>query len=217
MKVTRHRRARIAVWTAVVILLLQACAEEPRSKTHITIYLDDPILTEGGAVIIAGMPVSKEEWSKEGVDENLARLDPTNPTIPRVRKGDQHLGVIVRSTASAVEFNYPKEGSYTFNFLPVPDAAVTPARLQTEMLLVGSVDKIPVPHEEGEYYDWPSNEIIHVFGKENDQGFTRSARVGFLRGFSRREWDRYVFTNYDRARTIELTPDGVNAYVRRAP
>jgi hypothetical protein len=179
------------------------------ANTHVTIYLEPPILEEGGAIIVSGVPVPHEEWRTIPPGENPAANDVENPKTQEVEAQDRHFGAIASSPVTVVEFPYPENGSYTFNFLPAkPYREKFAERLNTEHLLTGSGSKIVDP-ETTKYIDWPSVDTIAVLGSKRDRGWVRLAKGTFTKAFD----DGVVMKHYEGVRTISLTSEQIEKYV----
>lgn len=138
-------------------------------KSHLTIYVGESLLDNGGTVIVGSVPIPEAEWrALEGV--NLADDDAANAKRAQLAEQDQLFGVHVFGPVSYIEMYYPEGGTFGFNLVPDYRLA-TPQKLVTERILVG----------DGGWYDratntrrdWPDVSVIHVSGpaatKENSR------------------------------------------------
>lgn len=145
----------------------------PELKSHLTIYVAPPLLTEGGAVIVAAIPMPEDEWrALDG--ENLAENDPNNRKRPTLASTDRLFGVRATSTATIIEMFYPENGTFGFDLVPAPDVA-RPPQLKTERILVG--DGGWTDRKKGVTYDWPDVSTIHVAGTRHNEDFARMIRI----------------------------------------
>ena len=142
-------------------------------KSHLTIYVAPPLLTEGGAVVVAAIPIDEEEWrALDGL--NLADEDPDNAKRPQLGANDRLFGVRAESTATIIELFYPETGTYGFNFVPARDAGPG-ANLRTERILIGSGGWSD--YENDIVYQWPDVSTVHVDGPASSENRTRALRV----------------------------------------
>lgn len=177
--------------------------------SHVTIYLEPPILVEGGAIIVAGRPIPDDEWRSIPQTRNLASGDAENPKRDQVQASDRLFGAVIRSPVSIVELAYPENGSYTFNIMAAPPyRAEYEARLRTQEVLVGSADMVPDP--EGGYVDWPSMTVIAVQGTLRSTSFARLANATFSNALS----EASPVETFEGLRVISLTPDQIERSVR---
>ena len=182
-------------------------------KTHLTIYVEPPVLLEGGGVIVAGRPIPEAQWRalKEGY--NPVTEDPDNPKKLHVKEGDRHFGAIVTSPASAVEFFYPENGSYTFNFRILPKTEEKyPEPLVTELITFGS-GGIKDP-ETGEDVEWPSKENIRIHGKKYQGPWVQMMSTKFRDAFYKPEKEYIKINHFLGSKTLFLTPAGIERYIR---
>lgn len=147
--------------------------EEIRVKSHLTIYVGEPLLSHGGSVVVASVPIPVEEW-RDLDGFNLAQDDLKNAKRGQLTERDRLFGAFIYGPVSYVEMYYPEGGTFGFNF--VPDTRVeNPKRLSTERILVG----------DGGWYDretetrhlWPDVSTIHIAGPSAQQSNTRLMRV----------------------------------------
>ncbi len=178
-------------------------------KSHVTIYLEPPILQEGGAVIVSGVPVTDDVWQKIPKGNNPAADDHQNPKREQVGPQDRLLGAVASSPVTIVEFSYPQSGSYTFNFLPAkPYQREFGATLRTELILTGSGSRMVDP-ETKKHIEWPSMETIAVIGTKYNQDWARVVDATFASAL----YEDLVIARYEGVRTIALTPEQIRRYV----
>lgn len=152
---------------------LRSDDRSPELRSHLTIYVAPPLLTEGGAVIVAAIPIPETEWrALEG--ENLAEDDPNNRQRPTLASTDRLFGVRATSTATIIEMFYPENGTFGFDLVPAPDIA-RPPRLETELVLVGDGGWTDL--KKGISYKWPDVSTIYVSGPANGEDFARLIRT----------------------------------------
>jgi hypothetical protein len=184
-------------------------------KTHITIYVDNPVLLDGGIVLVAGIPINEKKWRVLENTNNIAMLDPGNPKTKDVKVGDKHFGVVVSSVASAVEFYYPENGSYTYNFLLNPRTLIKSNQLQTKVLSTGSRQQLPDP-ETGKLIDWPSENTVAIIGKKNNDVWVRCAEANFFNADEKESKEVYKINKSSGLRVIEITPKGIEKYFNKS-
>ncbi len=164
----------LAILGAYTVITLSSQNEEDVPlKSHLTIYVGEPLLSQGGAVIVASVPIPAEEWHNlDG--RNLAQEDPSNAKRNQLSEDDRLFGAFIYGPVSYVEMYYPEGGTFGFNF--VPDTRIkNPNRLSTERILVG----------DGGWYDrstdtrheWPDVSTIHISGSSDQRSNTRLVRV----------------------------------------
>ncbi len=168
-----------ATWVTVIFVgaLKYAKAEEIRRATqlrgHVTLYIGEPLLSEGGGVIVASIPIPEDEWKAlEGV--NLADADPDNQKRAALREGDRLFGAPLSARFNWVELYYPEGGTFGFNFVVDPSVE-NPKPLVTERILVGSGGW--VNWETSERHTWPDVSTIYVAGSKTEEGDARSIRM----------------------------------------
>ena len=141
-------------------------------KSNLTIYVGEPLRSQGGAVIVASVPIPVEEW-RDLDGDNPAQNDPKNAKRNELSEDDRLFGAFIHGPVSYVEMHYPEGGTFSFDF--VPDTRVeNPNRLSTERILVG----------DGGWYDrstdtrheWPDVSTIHIAGSSALQSNTRLVR-----------------------------------------
>lgn len=147
--------------------------KETPLKSHLTIYVGEPLLSHGGTVVVASVPLPIEEWEElEGL--NLATEDEMNEKRGVLAEQDQLFGAFIYGPVSYIEMYYPEGGTFGFNF--VADLRIdNPKRLVTERILVG----------DGGWYDratdvrhlWPDVSVIHIDGPSAKQVNSRLARA----------------------------------------
>lgn len=176
-------------------------------QTHLTIYLDEPILSEGGGIIVAARPIAEAEWLKLSDGFNPADSDQSNPKRAQVQDGDRHFGAVVSSSASAVEFFYPENGSYTFNILPKPGKRLQDGKeLQTEATSDGSREIFDP--ETGQKISWLTTTIF-VHGNKYDVQWVRLFNVTF----SDVNKEEISVTKFLGSRVLALSKEAVEKYV----
>jgi hypothetical protein len=171
-----------AIAAAVItstMLGLAACSygtteESQKVKAHLTIYVEKPLLTEGGTVIVAANPVSAEKWAALSDGENIAANDMNNAKRADLKKGDRLFGVAVSAQTSVVEFIYPEGGAFGFNFVARnTDGDGRTPQLRTDEISIGdggadhSLTGVP----------WDYVSVIHVIGPGSTEGKSRAASV----------------------------------------
>jgi hypothetical protein len=192
-----------------------------QALTHVTIYVDTELQQAGGVVVIAGIPVDTQKWlqiKKEAKEEvnNLAMLDPQNPKLKQVKSTDLHSGVIIASAASTIEIYYPKDGSYTYNFLSLPTSVPSQTSaaislLQTKVVSGGSASRLKDP-ETGEFMDWPSVAVVSVLGNKYSESWARFADAAFSNIDETDFSQAYTMTKSATTRTRQVTIFGLNKY-----
>jgi hypothetical protein len=196
-------------------------------NTHVTIYVDRVLQQEGGAIVVSAIAVNPQTWldiqnAAKQSTTNLAMLDPTNPKAKQVKAVDQHAGVMVSSAVSIVEIYYPKDGSYTYNFLSLPSTAATAnaaatlslpalAPLQTKVVTSGSVTSLRDP-ETGGTIDWPSSVVVAVEGAKHSEAWIRSVGNEFSRVDPTEFSQVYKITKSPAVRVMEVTAFGIKKY-----
>ena len=171
-------------------------------KSDVTIYLQEPILTEGGTIIVLPkqVPLADIERSKTYPNPALSdeRLDQRRP----IAASDKRFGAVVSSPVSVVEFVYPQGGSYDFRILPSPEFANLDDQIQSRLIGVG--DSGDLHPKTGEEVDIPVVQTIHVYGKAVSEGDSRTvdatARLGFLR-------ERYKCTDFEGVLACDASKD----------
>ena len=107
------------------------------TKAQLTIYVDQPLLSEGGTVIVAANPVSDETWAALPEGKNLAKDDIHNLKRGELGPGDKLFGVLASQTTTLVEFVYPKGGTFGFNLVARNSSDIRAPELRTREILVG--------------------------------------------------------------------------------
>lgn len=94
----------LAIGGGVVVV---ASEEEAKgANSDVTIYLDHPILTSGGTVMVLPTEVDKEVWAQQQGIENPAQGDRVLDNIRPIQSADRRLGVIVSAPMSIVRFHF---------------------------------------------------------------------------------------------------------------
>lgn len=176
------RRLKFSAFVASCALLVgtmgSLAEQEPILKSHLTLYVGEPLLSSGGTVMVASIPIPVEEWrALEGV--NLADDDPDNRKRPSLEDGDLLFGAAVNGRANFVEMYYPEGGTFGFDFVPDPRVN-NPSELKTERIAIGSGGW--THWESRTDHIWPDVSTIVVAGKTSDKGQTRvvSSRLSAL-------------------------------------
>jgi hypothetical protein len=216
----------IALLALYVVVLLGAGAvgyvresifgspKDHQLMTHLTIYVDNPALQDGAGVLVAGISIDEEKWRELENTNSIAMLNPNNPKAKEVKAGDKHFGAIVSSPASAVEIYYPKNGSYTFNFLPYPNAQGNVKELKTEVLSGGGRSQLPDP-ETGKLINWPSEVTVAVFGKKYSLSWAKTVESSFFASDDEEKNKIYKINKFSGVRVIEITPLGIEKILER--
>jgi hypothetical protein len=190
-------------------------SERDRMATsHLTIYVDPALQADGGVTTVVGMPVDEKQWQAINSNRSAAMLDPTNPKAKQVKPIDKHFGVTLTSSASVVELYHPKNGTFTYNFLPLPlprtDMSGT---LQTKVISAGSASRMPDP-ETGQPIDYPSLQIISIAGAKHNESWARMAEYNFSNVKDEDKALAYKITKSPGVRVIEMTPFGLEKYFK---
>jgi hypothetical protein len=202
-------------------------SERDRMATsHLTIYVDPAVQADGGVTTVVGMPIDEKQWQAINGNRSAAMLDPTNPKAKQVKPIDKHFGVTLASSASVVELYHPKNGTFTYNFLPLPSStsskvSSSPAlslpktdklgALQTKVISAGSASRMPDP-ETGQPIDYPSLQIISIAGAKYNESWARMAEYNFSNVKDEDKPLAYKITKSPGVRAIEMTPFGLEKY-----
>lgn len=200
-----------AIFVLAVLAVIDS-GPDTRTAAHVTIYLKSPLLTEGGAVIVAGRTLPEAAWRSLASGPNPAAADPENPKRLGVKPGDRHFGVEATSPVTVVEFFYPESGTYTFNFRLAESertAGTDPEHFRTERVSVGSASLMTDP-EGGALVEWPSMSVVAVHGPGRDAGWARLASSTFSNAYG----EPLAVTHYEGARTIALSEAQIRAHVK---
>jgi hypothetical protein len=108
-------------WLGVIGIIL-AGKTEPPLITDVTIYLDDPISSKGGTVVILPYPIAAY------IDHHV---DPQ-------RQENTILSTTVRDVFSVVRFNYLQSGTFVFRFAPRNPNHPRAGDIQTKLLTIGT-------------------------------------------------------------------------------
>ncbi len=136
--------------------------KEAKLISHLTLYVGEPLLSDGGTVIVASIPIPVDEWrALQGL--NLAAEDPENRKRPSLTDKDRLFGVAINARANVVEMYYPEGGTFGFDLVP-NFRNHTPKDLQTERILVGSGGW--TEWSTSTTSKWPSMSVIHVKGRK---------------------------------------------------
>lgn len=164
-----------AILAAIVVIgmLLIPRGGDTVLKSHLTFYVGDPALSQGGAVIVAGLPIPMEEWTQL-TGFNLATDDADNRKRPEIGPQDRLFGISLTNRYTFVELYYPEGGTYGFDF--VGDFRVQNAKQPTtQQILVGSGGW--TEWATGETHDWPDVTVINISGSAHDPRQSRLFRV----------------------------------------
>ena len=142
-------------------------------KAQLTIYVAPPLLDQGGTVIVVANPISLEEWKNCPEGANPAAADPNNEKKKTLKADDRLFGVVASTKVSIVEFVYPDEGTYGYNFVAVEDPAKRRPPLRTKQILAGSQRDL----SEGPNPKTKDASVIHVYGPGASQADSRIARA----------------------------------------
>lgn len=142
-------------------------------RSHLTLYVGEPLLTEGGTVIVASIPIPEEEWrALEG--PNPAAEDEDNRKRPQLNEGDRLFGAYLSGRVNFVEMYYPEGGTYGFDLVPDPRIE-RPKALITRRIGVGSGSW--VNWETNERHVWLDVSTIYVAGTKATENNTRGIRA----------------------------------------
>lgn len=157
-------------------IILSSCSNADDDKhmlSDLTIYLQSPILGQGGTVIIVPREVAIDRWHSQPEAQNPARSDAYLASYKPLPQDARRLGVVVRDKVSIVQFDYPQGGTFTFRFAPAPGSDFPWGRLKTKEIGTGG---------EGEEMDEKTGQIIkagsavhiHVLGTEVTEADSRA-------------------------------------------
>lgn len=147
--------------------------KESELKSHLTLYVGEPLLSRGGTVIVGAIPIPPEEWRAiEG--ENPAAEDLSNAKLSELGDQDRLFGAFVYGPVSYVEMYYPEGGTFGFNLVPDRHETV-PRRISTERILVGSGGWFN--RETGQQHEWPDVSVIYVDGPSANKANSRLVRA----------------------------------------
>ncbi|SIO30979.1 hypothetical protein [Vannielia litorea] len=141
-------------------------------RSHLTLYIGEPLLTEGGTVIVASIPIPEEEWrALEG--PNPAAEDEDNRKRPQLKEGDRLFGAYLNGRVNFVEMYYPEGGTYGFDL--VSDPRLSKAKpLESERIGVGSGKSLDP--ESGEWVSYDASTLV-VRGPKASSDNARLIRV----------------------------------------
>jgi hypothetical protein len=144
--------------------------KEPLLKSHLTLYVQEPLLSQGGTIIVASIPLSLEEWAAlDGI--NPATDDTLNRKRSSLQPDDVLFGALVAGRATIVEMYYPEGGTFGFDLVADPRIQ-NPPPLTTERLGVGSGGW--THWSSGTDHIWPDFSAIYVAGASASEGQTRT-------------------------------------------
>ncbi|WP_105386579.1 hypothetical protein [Neorhizobium alkalisoli] len=185
---------------------LYAIAEdETKILSDVTIYLEPPILGDGGTVIILPREIPIEVWRQTTGLENPALKDRRLDDRVPIKEFDRRLGAIVADPISIVQFDFPEGGAFQFRFSPFLGSDYPMEKLGTVLLSVGSAgDLHPKTAEEA---DVPRTQIMHILGSQMTEEQSRirgdEIRVGFLK-------ERYNCRDYELVLSCAASADLLN-------
>jgi hypothetical protein len=190
-------------------------SERDRMATsHLTIYIDPALQADGGVTTVVGMPMDEKQWQAINSNHSAAMLDPANSKAKQVKPIDKHFGVTLTSSASVVELYHPKNGTFTYNFLPLPlPKTDNLGALQTKVISAGSASLMPDP-ETGKPIDYPSLQIISIKGAKYSESWARMAEYNFSSVKDEDKALAYKITKSPGIRAIEMTPFGLEKYFK---
>lgn len=170
----------IVVTTICILLAVIAFAstnnEDRRMISDLTIYLAEPIISDGGTVVVIPQEVEFSEWKKERGLQNPTMEDGILDTARPISEEDRRLGVIVSSTINVVRFNFPRDGNFKFAFAPLDRKNASNMSGKTKLVRHGEgVDYDPVS---GEDVKVPRIMVVHVIGSKNSENDTLDAGNG---------------------------------------
>lgn len=171
------------VTTIFVLLAVIASAATNEDQTMIsdlTIYLAEPILSDGGTVVVIPQEVEVTEWKKESGLQNPAMEDGILATARPIGDKDRRLSVIVSSTINVVRFNFPRDGNFKFAFAPLDRKNASNMSGKTKLVRHGEgTDYDPVS---GEDVKVPRIMVVHVLGSKISEDDTLDAdnRIKFV-------------------------------------
>jgi hypothetical protein len=193
---------------ALIMLGLATCSygtteESQKVKAQLTIYVDKPLLTEGGTIIVAANPVSAQNWAALPDGENIAANDMNNAKRAELKTGDRLFGVAVSAHTSVVEFIYPEGGTFGFNLVArnTEGEGRTP-QLRTDEISIGdggadhSLTGVP----------WDYVSVIHVFGPAAKEENSRGVRYLDIRSAesNRIEYQGAIVRSYDPSKISKI-------------
>lgn len=203
MRSLRYITALLLALGAVASAGTFSTSAEDKTKmlSDVTIYLEPPILEDGGMVIIVPRPVAVEDWRSQDGQDNPAARDSYLESNKPLPANSKRLGAIVNNPVSIVQFDYPVNGTYNFRFAPVLGSNYPWERLKTKLLSFGSAgDLHPIT---GADVDIPTVQMIYVLGSEMTEDQARAlaseTRLGFLKErYDCREYEMAIVCNASR-------------------
>lgn len=168
----------IAIWAMCHYGFVQQA--DAKMKIDVTIYLDTPILEEGGAIAVYPVPVSEEDWNLAARGENPILDDADMQKLMPVGSDNERLSVIVRSTFSIVQFKYPTSRIYEFHFAPLSTKNYPSEQFRTKLISVGGRDQELRSGFAGELSS--GLQLIHFAGSRSSEEDSRgmSMALSFL-------------------------------------
>jgi hypothetical protein len=177
-------------------------------NTHLTIFVTPELVEQGGLVIVSGVSVPQADWDLLPKTNSLALLDPANPKARQVADTDKHFGVVVSEPVTRVEFLYPEQGSYSFNFLVDPSSGAAP-ELVTSRISVGNSTVSDL--DTGEMVTRDSESSIAIIGAGRPEAWARQAEVWFYTEATFENRETLILRVFEAGRTVALRPERVTA------
>ncbi|MCI9868126.1 hypothetical protein RHIZ_19370 [Rhizobium skierniewicense] len=165
--------------TSIVYGGLIAVASKQQAKgviSDVTIYLDHPILSSGGTVMVLPTEVGKEVWAQQQGLENPAEGDRVLDNVRPTQSSDRRLGVIVFAPVSVVRFHFPRGGNYKFAFAPLDRSKASDLEGRTKLLRHG--EGTDVDPRTGKDVHQPRIITVHVMGTEANEEKSLDADTG---------------------------------------
>lgn len=152
--------------------------------SDLTIYLQWPLLGQGGTVIIVPQEVTIDQWQSQPEAENPARSDAYPASLKPLPPNGRRLGVVLHDKVSIVQLDYPQGGTFTFRFAPARGSDFPWERLKTKEIGTGGEGE-EMDEKTGQVIQVGSAAHIHVLGTEVTEADSRSVesviKIGALR------------------------------------
>jgi hypothetical protein len=180
-----------------------AAAQDHTMKSDVTIYLDGPLLNNGGTVFVVPREVPAADWTTKSEQPNPARSDPRLDARKPIGMQDKRLSAIATGQVSVVRFDYPENGSYDFRFLPSLESGVPPERQGSVLVTVGNTyDYEPKTRKEKFV---PQFQVFTILGSGADEGKSRALISEVKLGYLEERYDCRHFENVLSCTVKELT------------